>query len=222
MTNDIKTSFQKVQSDFKIEITLFLCEYFFNNSICLYLVCEELGKGVKALKVFQGIPKWRPAMEIFFSALWSVFSCNYVLLQAGLTEKVLYNVEQLPYLVGAKDISDELLIDYIEKVGLKNWFDRQKDGLDTLLGERGVFVSTGQRQRLNLIRGLLRRDKEIYLLDEPTSNVDVETEEKMIELIKTVLKDKTVVVVTHRPKIIDICDNCYKFENSILSRVKQV
>ena len=42
--------------------------------------CEELGKGVKALKVFQGIPKWRPAMEIFFSALWSVFSCNYVLL----------------------------------------------------------------------------------------------------------------------------------------------
>ena len=166
-------------------------------------------------------------MEIFFSALWSVFSCNYVLLLAGLTEKVLYNVEQLPYLVGAKDISDELLIDYdellidyIEKVGLKNWFDRQKDGLDTLLGERGVFVSTGQRQRLNLIRGLLRRDKEIYLLDEPTSNVDAETEEKMIELIKTVLKDKTVVVVTHRPKIIDICDNCYKFENSILSRVK--
>ena len=175
---------------------------------------------MKALKVFQGISKWRPAMEIFFSALWSVFSCNYVLLLAGLTEKVLYNVEQLPYLVGAKDISDELLIDYIEKVGLKNWFDRQKDGLDTLLGERGVFVSTGQRQRLNLIRGLLRRDKEIYLLDEPTSNVDVETEEKMIELIKTVLKDKTVVVVTHRPKIIDICDNCYKFENSILSRVK--
>ena len=121
--------------------------------------------------------------------------------------------------LGSKNISDELLIDYIEKVGLKNWFDRQKDGLDTLLGERGVFVSTGQRQRLNLIRGLLRKDKEIYLLDEPTSNVDIETEDKMIELIKTVLKEKTVVIVTHRPKIIEICNNIYKFENSRLEKL---
>ena len=121
--------------------------------------------------------------------------------------------------LGSENISDELLIDYIEQVGLKDWFDRQKYGLDTLLGERGVFVSTGQRQRLNLIRGLLRKDKEIYLLDEPTSNVDVETEEKMVELIKSVLKDKTVVIVTHRPKIIEICNNCYKFENSKLEKV---
>ena len=122
--------------------------------------------------------------------------------------------------LGSENISDELLIDYIEKVGLKEWFDRQKNGLETLLGERGVFVSTGQRQRLNLIRGLLRKDKEIYLLDEPTSNVDVETEDKMIELIKTVLKDKTVVIVTHRPKIIEICNSVYKFENSELSKEK--
>jgi ABC-type transport system involved in cytochrome bd biosynthesis fused ATPase/permease subunit len=65
----------------------------------------------------------------------------------------------------------------------------------------------------------LRKDKEIYLLDEPTSNVDIETEDKMIELIKTVLKEKTVVIVTHRPKIIEICNNIYKFENSTLEKV---
>ena len=58
------------------------------------------------------------------------------------------------------------------------------------------------------------------MLDEPTSNVDVETEDKMIELIKTVLKDKTVVIVTHRLKIIEICNSVYKFENSELSKEK--
>ena len=111
------------------------------------------------------------------------------------------------------------MIEYINEVGLQNWFSRQKDGLDTLLGERGVFVSTGQRQRLNLIRGLLRNDKEIYLLDEPTSNVDSETEEKMIKLIKKVLKNKTVVIVTHKPKIIEICNHCYEFKDSVLRQV---
>ena len=91
-----------------------------------------------------------------------------------------------------KQVSDEILLEYIEAVGLKDWFNKQKDGLDTLLGERGVFVSTGQRQRFNLIRGLLIQDKEVYLLDEPTSNVDEDTEEKMINLINKVLYNKTV------------------------------
>ena len=113
-----------------------------------------------------------------------------------------------------KEIDDSKIINYLNRVGLGDWFDSQKDGLDTLLGERGVFVSTGQRQRLNLIRGLLFEDKEIYLLDEPTSNVDVETEDSMISLIDEVLKDKTVLIVTHRPKIKAMCNKIYKFENS--------
>lgn len=115
-----------------------------------------------------------------------------------------------------KDIKDEKLIEYINKVGMGDWFNSQKEGLETLLGERGVFVSTGQRQRLNLIRGLLRDDKEVYLLDEPTSNVDETTEENMINLIKEILKDKTVIIVTHRPKIKAICNKIYKFENGTI------
>ena len=86
------------------------------------------------------------------------------------------------------------------------------------MGERGVFVSTGQRQRLNLVRGLLINDKEVYLLDEPTSNVDDVTEEAMINLIKKALKDKTVIIVTHKPKIKSICNHSYKFENGVLQK----
>lgn len=116
-----------------------------------------------------------------------------------------------------KDIADETLVEYLDAVGLSEWFSKQSLGLDTILGERGVFISTGQRQRLNLVRGLLIQDKEIYLLDEPTSNVDEDTEEKMIDLLNRTLKDKTVIIVTHRPKIRKICNHSYLFVNSILN-----
>lgn len=116
------------------------------------------------------------------------------------------------------NISDNEVISLLRKCGLGEWFDKQSNGLDTILGERGVFVSTGQRQRLNIIRGLLIKDKEIYLLDEPTSNVDDDTEEKLIKVIEEYLKNKTVVIVTHRPKIKEICTKAYKFTNGILGK----
>ena len=117
-----------------------------------------------------------------------------------------------------RNVSDDEIISLIDKCGLKDWYDRQADGLDTMLGERGVFVSTGQRQRLNLIRGLLVKDKEIYLLDEPTSNVDEETEDRMIQVINECIGSKTIVIVTHRPKIKSMCNKIYKFENGICMR----
>ena len=119
---------------------------------------------------------------------------------------------------GKEDISDEELVSMMEEVGMGDWLEKQKDGLDTMLGERGVFVSTGQRQRLNLLRGLLM-EKVIYLLDEPTSNVDDETEEKMIALINRRLKEKTIIVVTHKPKICGICDTQYQFRDNRICRV---
>ena len=100
-----------------------------------------------------------------------------------------------------KNIEDSEIINLLDRCGLGDWYYKQPKGLDTILGERGVFVSTGQRQRLNIIRGLLVKDKEVYLLDEPTSNVDDITEEKIIKVIEEYLKNKTVVIVTHRPKV---------------------
>lgn len=115
-----------------------------------------------------------------------------------------------------KNIDDVEIINLLYECGLGDWYEKQPDGLDTILGERGVFVSTGQRQRLNIIRGLLIDDKEIYLLDEPTSNVDDETEDKLIKVIEKYLMTKTIVIVTHRPKIKNICNKGYKFTNGVL------
>lgn len=118
-----------------------------------------------------------------------------------------------------RNIPESELLSLIDAVGLTDWLNKQKDGLDTFIGERGVFLSTGQRQRLNLVRGLLI-NKELYLLDEPTSNVDDETEQKIIKLLDERLKDKTVVIVSHRPAIKAICNKEYKFKNGVCKLVK--
>ena len=117
--------------------------------------------------------------------------------------------------LGNSAIHDYELETMLDAVGMGEWLKSQEYGLDTMLGERGVFVSTGQRQRLNLIRGLLIRDKELYLLDEPTSNVDEDTEQKMVKLIDSKLSDKTYIIVSHRKAIMSICNKFYKFENGI-------
>jgi ATP-binding cassette, subfamily C, bacterial LapB len=120
--------------------------------------------------------------------------------------------------LGNQAITDEQLYSMLDAVGLSEWLSKQDKGLDTLIGERGVFVSTGQRQRLNVVRGLLI-NKEIYLLDEPTSNVDDITEKKMIELIDTYLKNKTVIIITHKDMICNICDRRYVFEENELNEL---
>lgn len=79
-----------------------------------------------------------------------------------------------------------------------------EDGLDTVIGERGIGLSEGQAQRVAIARALLSKAP-ILLLDESTSALDEETEAKVLENISS-LKDKTCLIVTHRSAAIRICD----------------
>ena len=79
-----------------------------------------------------------------------------------------------------------------------------EDGLDTVIGERGIGLSEGQAQRVAIARALLSKAP-ILLLDESTSALDEETEAKVLENISS-LKDKTCLIVTHRAAAIRICD----------------
>lgn len=119
-----------------------------------------------------------------------------------------------------KKVSEESLREYINKAGLSDWIDSLENGLDTLVGEKGVKLSAGQKQRLNIIRGVLL-DKEIYILDEPTSNLDNISEEKIYHMIDEYLKEKTCIIVTHRPKLIDICNKHYYFQNRVMCEKKE-
>lgn len=112
-----------------------------------------------------------------------------------------------------KEILDEELMQILAEAGLEDWAQKLENGLDTVVGERGLKLSVGQKQRLNLIRGILL-DKNVYVLDEPTSNLDKETEKLIVNLIQKYLKNKTVVIVTHRDEIKKICEKHYVFEEN--------
>jgi ABC-type bacteriocin/lantibiotic exporter with double-glycine peptidase domain len=78
------------------------------------------------------------------------------------------------------------------------------DGLDTPCGEQGTGLSEGQAQRIAIARGLLRPGG-VLLLDEPTSSVDKETERLMLERLSAHMQDKTLILVTHREGIAQLC-----------------
>lgn len=115
-----------------------------------------------------------------------------------------------------KKLEDAELMQYLKEAGLDEWIEKSEHGLDTIVGERGLKLSAGQKQRLNILRGILL-DKDVYILDEPTSNLDQETEKRMVNLIQKYLKNKTVIIVTHRDEIKRICERHYEFkENKML------
>ena len=85
------------------------------------------------------------------------------------------------------------------------------EGWDTLVGDRGVKLSGGQRQRISLVRALLRNPS-IYLLDEATSALDIETEKKVLKKFLDYTKGKTIVLVSHRPEILNLADHVIRFD----------
>lgn len=82
-------------------------------------------------------------------------------------------------------------------------------GADTLLGERGLGLSEGQMQRLAIARAIFS-ESPILILDEATSALDADTERKVLENIRS-MTDKTVIIVTHRPAVLSVCDRQIDF-----------
>lgn len=93
-------------------------------------------------------------------------------------------------------------------------------GIDTMLGERGAGLSEGQMQRIAIARAVFS-DAPVLLLDEATSALDEETERKVLQNLRN-MTDKTVLIVTHRPAALEICDKIIKFsESGIETEVKR-
>ncbi len=126
----------------------------------------------------------------------------------------LFNMSIKDNLCLDKNISDQELIQYLEELELDELL-LFEDGIYTIVGEKGLKLSTGQKRRINILRSYLM-DKDIYILDEPTSNLDAHTEEIVVNFILKYFQDKTLIIATHNEKINELCNLFYTFENHCL------
>ena len=108
------------------------------------------------------------------------------------------------------DADDASLWDVLERVRLAD-FLRGERGLDTPLDAQGANLSGGQRQRLALARALLH-DSPVYVFDEATSNIDVESENDIMAEIRALARRRTVIVITHRLANVTDADSIYVLE----------
>ena len=92
---------------------------------------------------------------------------------------------------------DKKLMQVLEVAELGYWFKELPQGFDTILGEHGKNLSGGERQRLAIARAILK-NTDIWILDEPTANLDTITEQSIMQTIRRITRDKTVLWITHR------------------------
>ena len=109
------------------------------------------------------------------------------------------------------DATVEELLQAVEGAYVNEFTDRFDDGLDTLIGERGVKLSGGQRQRISIARALLARPK-IVILDEATSNLDTQSEAFIQKSLNVLMQNRTTFVIVHRLSTIQKADQILVIE----------
>lgn len=120
--------------------------------------------------------------------------------------------DNIAFGIDADQIDDEKIWQALEEAQLKQFVEELPEGLDTTIGDRGVRISGGQRQRLGIARALYYHP-EILVFDEATSALDGDTETAVMEAINSFHGKKTMVIIAHRLNTIEKCDVIYKVEN---------
>ncbi|MFT4834668.1 MAG: ABC-type multidrug transport system fused ATPase/permease subunit, partial [Flavobacteriaceae bacterium] len=116
------------------------------------------------------------------------------------------------------DASNARLEEAVKAAHVNEFTDRFDDGLDTLIGERGVKLSGGQRQRIAIARAILANPR-ILILDEATSNLDTESESYIQESLARLMKGRTSFVIAHRLSTIRNANQILVIENgSVVER----
>ena len=121
--------------------------------------------------------------------------------------------------INDKDTDLKKIKKAVEQAELDSYVSSLPRGLDTELGERGARLSGGQKQRIGIARALYNQ-QEILVLDETTSSLDSETEKKIFNTIKKLQKNRTVIIISHNKKLMDICKNIYSISNKQLIKIK--
>ena len=133
----------------------------------------------------------------------AVVSDDAFLFSASLRDNIAY---------ARPEASDEQVVAAAERAGLDGVIDDLPDGLDTLVGERGLTLSGGQRQRVAIARALLAEPR-ILILDDATSSVDATTESRIKSALAEVMEGRTTFVIAHRLSTIALADDVVVLED---------
>lgn len=148
--------------------------------------------------------------------------------QASIGELISY-IPQTVYLNGAtvrknvaffeedSKIDDARVLECLDCAQIKEDVLKMPEGIHTLIGENGTTISGGQRQRIALARALYK-DFALLVMDEATAALDMETEKAVIDSIRQVKGNQTMLMVTHHMSLANECDIIYKIENKKLVR----
>ena len=115
--------------------------------------------------------------------------------------------------------SDEEVSQALRLSEIEDFIEKLPDGLDTVIGEKGLGISEGQAQRLAIARALIS-NAPIILLDEATSALDKNTEEKVLDNIKK-LNKKTCIIITHKAAALEVCNREFIINDKQLTAVRK-
>lgn len=111
------------------------------------------------------------------------------------------------------EIDEVKILKIIEQVQLTKYINTLQEGIHTRVGERGVQLSGGQRQRIGIARALYN-NPEVLILDEATSALDLETESEVMQSVKTLKGQKTIIIIAHRIATLKDADVIYEIKNN--------
>ena len=137
---------------------------------------------------------------------------NIFLLNDSIENNITFNVQ-------SNEIDNSKLLDVINITGLKKINELVNTRHNSFIGENGSNLSGGQRQRIAIARALYR-NSEIIVMDEHTSALDSSTEEKLLTDMKKLFNGKTIIIISHKKKVLEYCDINYSLENGILKKLK--
>lgn len=151
---------------------------------------------------------------------------NYVdwLSKIGYIPQSIYLIDEsirdnIAFGIDGDKIDDRRIWEVLEEAQLKEFVEELPEGLDTTIGDRGVRISGGQRQRLGIARALYH-NPEILVFDEATSALDNDTEKAVMDAINNFHGRKTMVIIAHRLNTIAKCDVIYKVDGEKIMETK--
>lgn len=121
---------------------------------------------------------------------------------------------------GKPDATEEEIRQSLKNACALDFVDELEDGIETLVGERGVGISEGQAQRIAIARSFLR-ERPILILDEATSALDPETEVSVLKSIRSLENKPTCIIITHRPSALNICNRIIKLQKGHINEVSR-